>query len=139
MKLNSTSSLLPVSWESNAAIHPFAPAFQVKGYRQMLHELERYLCSVTHFDACSLQPCSGASGEHAGLLAIRQYHISIGEGQRNVCIIPKSAHGTNPASAAMAGMEIKWIDDSEGLDLASLEALCKANADELSALMITYP
>mmetsp|Transcript_41994 Transcript_41994/g.100960 ORF Transcript_41994/g.100960 Transcript_41994/m.100960 type:complete len:1020 (+) Transcript_41994:40-3099(+) len=139
MKLNAASTLLPVTWSSNSNIHPFAPASTVKGYRQMLHELERYLCTITGFYGCSLQPCSGASGEYAGLLAIRDYQKSIGEGHRNVCILPKSAHGTNPASAAMAGMQVKWIDDSRGIDLKVLKQLAEEHADDLSCLMVTYP
>eukprot|EP00392_Amoebophrya_sp_AT5.2_P005732 g5742.t1 len=142
MKLNSASSLLPISWDSVANVHPFAPADSVRGYRKMLHQLEQYLCKITGFVACSLQPASGAMGEYAGLLAIRRYHESRGEqgSRRNVCIIPRSAHGTNPASAAMIGMEVKWIDDSSGqLDVDELTALCAEYQDRLAALMITYP
>merc|ERR1719487_846338 len=139
MKLNSTSSMVPCSWPEIANMHPFAPSSQTQGYRQMLHQLEHFLCNITNFDGCSLQPTSGASGEYAGLLCIRKYHESIGEGHRNVCIIPKSAHGTNPASAAMAGMEIKWIDDSNGMDLNALRQVCADHADDLSTLMVTYP
>merc|ERR1740130_94631 len=117
MKLNSVSSLAPVSWPENANMHPFAPASQTKGYVEMLESLEQYMIAVTGFDACSLQPTSGASGEYAGLLAIRECQKSQGQGHRNICIIPKSAHGTNPASAAMAGMPIKWVDDSHGMDM----------------------
>merc|ERR1719261_2452247 len=139
MKLNSVSSLAPSSWPEIANMHPFAPISQTKGYRELLHSLERHLISITGFDGCSLQPTSGASGEYAGLLCIRKYQESIGQSHRNVCIIPKSAHGTNPASAAMAGMEIKWIDDSNGMDLNSLRQLCADHADDLSTLMVTYP
>ena len=140
MKLNSASSLAPCSWPELTNVHPFAPPENTAGYRQLLHELEQYLCTVTGFDACSLQPCSGASGEYAGLLAIRRYHASIGEGDsRKLVIIPKSAHGTNSASAAMMGMQIKWIEDSEGIDLALMRSICEANKDTLAALMITYP
>eukprot|EP00397_Hematodinium_sp_SG-2012_P007389 GEMP01007434.1.p1 GENE.GEMP01007434.1~~GEMP01007434.1.p1 ORF type:complete len:1013 (+),score=242.82 GEMP01007434.1:163-3201(+) len=139
MKLNSTSSLIPVSWSQVSNIHPFAPQTQMKGYREMLHQLERYLCTITAFDACSLQPQSGAQGEFAGLLAIRKYHESQGEQHRNICIIPRSAHGTNPASANMMGMQIKWIDDSAGMDLDALSGICEEYSDDLSALMITYP
>ncbi len=137
MKLNSTASLLPISWDSIANVHPFAPKTSVKGYREMLHMLEAYLCKITAFDACSLQPASGASGEYAGLLAIRRYHESCGDGHRNLCIIPRSAHGTNPASAAMIGFEVRWIDDSEGMNVQELEALCEKEKDRLAALMIT--
>jgi glycine dehydrogenase len=139
MKLNAASTLMPCSWPEVAGMHPFAPASQIKGYQQMLDELEKYLCQITGFDACSLQPTSGASGEYAGLLAIRAYQEAQGESHRTVCIIPKSAHGTNPASAAMAGMDIKWIDDSHGVDLEEFKALCEANKDKLCALMVTYP
>jgi len=139
MKLNSVSSLVPCSWPEIAEMHPFAPHSQTKGYIEMLESLEQWLVSVTGFDACSLQPTSGASGEYAGLLAIRKYQESIGQGHRNVCIIPKSAHGTNPASAVMCGMTIKWIDDSAGVDLEVFRKLCEDHKDSLAALMVTYP
>merc|ERR1719446_1182142 len=139
MKLNSASSLMPCSWPEISNMHPFAPESQTKGYREMLESLERYLISCTGFDACSLQPTSGASGEYAGLLVIRKYLESKGQGHRNVCIIPRSAHGTNPASAAMCDMEIKWIEDSRGMDLAEFKALCEKHKDTLAALMVTYP
>jgi len=139
MKLNSVSSLAPCSWPEVANMHPFAPASQTKGYIEMLQSLERYLESCTGFDACSLQPTSGASGEYAGLLVIREYLKSIGQGERNVCIIPRSAHGTNPASAAMCDMKIKWIDDSTGMALDEFRALCEEHKDSLAALMVTYP
>ncbi len=139
MKLNSASSLIPCSWENLANIHPFAPPENSQGYRQLLHELGQYLCTITGFDVCSLQPTSGASGEYAGLLAIRRYLESIGQGSRNLVIIPKSAHGTNPASAAMMGLQIKWIDDSDGIDISQLGSVCEANKESLAALMVTYP
>jgi len=139
MKLNSVASLAPASWPEVTNMHPFAPAEQTKGYVAMLESLEKYLISVTGFDACSLQPTSGASGEYAGLLAIRQYQEKQGQGHRDVCIIPRSAHGTNPASAAMCDMKIKWIEDSRGMDLAEFKALCEENKDKLSCLMVTYP
>lgn len=139
MKLNSVSSLAPCSWPEVANIHPFAPASQTKGYRELLESLERYLVSCTGFDACSLQPTSGASGEYAGLLVIREYLASIGQSDRNICIIPRSAHGTNPASAAMCDLEIKWIDDSTGMDLEEFRRLCEAHKDKLAAFMVTYP
>ena len=115
MKLNSVASLAPCSWPEVMNIHPFASASNTTGYREMLNSLEAYLVSCTGFDACSLQPNSGASGEYAGQLVIRKYQESIWQGHRNVCIIPRSAHGTNPASAVMCGMKIKWIDDSQGV------------------------
>jgi glycine dehydrogenase len=139
MKLNSASSLIPCSWESLANIHPFAPKENTEGYQQLLHELSQYLCTVTGFDVCSLQPTSGASGEYAGLLAIRRYLESIGQGERKIVLIPRSAHGTNPASAAMMGLQIKWIEDDGGVDLGELRTICQANRDSLAALMITYP
>eukprot|EP00747_Dinoflagellata_sp_TGD_P167229 gnl/TRDRNA2_/TRDRNA2_191258_c0_seq1.p1 gnl/TRDRNA2_/TRDRNA2_191258_c0~~gnl/TRDRNA2_/TRDRNA2_191258_c0_seq1.p1 ORF type:complete len:1003 (+),score=230.68 gnl/TRDRNA2_/TRDRNA2_191258_c0_seq1:45-3053(+) len=139
MKLNSVSSLAPCSWPEVANMHPFAPVSQTKGYRELLHSLERYLISITGFDACSLQPTSGASGEYAGLLTIRKYQESIGQGHRNVCIIPRSAHGTNPATAAMTGMTIKWIDDSKGTPLEEFRTLCEQHKEDLSCLMVTYP
>merc|ERR1712048_1274524 len=139
MKLNSVSSLTPCSWPEVANIHPFAPQSQTQGYIDLLESLEAWLNSITGFDACSLQPTSGASGEYAGLLVIRKYLESIGQGHRNVCIIPKSAHGTNPASAVMCGMKIKWIDDSKGVDLKEFKQLCEAHKNDLAALMVTYP
>eukprot|EP00437_Effrenium_voratum_P023039 CAMPEP_0181413522 /NCGR_PEP_ID=MMETSP1110-20121109/9017_1 /TAXON_ID=174948 /ORGANISM="Symbiodinium sp., Strain CCMP421" /LENGTH=978 /DNA_ID=CAMNT_0023536341 /DNA_START=82 /DNA_END=3018 /DNA_ORIENTATION=- len=139
MKLNSVSSLAPCSWPEVANMHPFAPASQTQGYRDMLNSLEKYLISVTGFDACSLQPTSGASGEYAGLLVIKKFQEANGQGHRDVCIIPRSAHGTNPASAAMCGMEIKWIEDSRGMDLEEFKKLCAEYKDRLSCLMVTYP
>lgn len=139
MKLNSASSLIPVSWPEIGAIHPFAPASQTKGYLKMLDSLCEYLNVITGFAASTLQPCSGASGEYAGLRVIRKYLECKGEGHRDVCIIPRSAHGTNPASAAMCDMKIKWIDDSKGMPLEEFKALCEEHKDSLAALMITYP
>jgi glycine dehydrogenase len=141
MKLNSVSSLIPVMWENFCNIHPFAPVDQTRGYRIMLQELSDWLSTITGFDKCSLQPMSGASGEYTGLLAIRKYYQSVGQGERNIVIIPRSAHGTNPASAAMMGMEIKWIDDAGegGIDVDEFRHLCEENSKRLAALMITYP
>mmetsp|Transcript_453 Transcript_453/g.1129 ORF Transcript_453/g.1129 Transcript_453/m.1129 type:complete len:1022 (+) Transcript_453:59-3124(+) len=139
MKLNSVSSLAPCSWPEVSEMHPFAPNSQTAGYRELLESLEQYLVSCTGFDACSLQPTSGASGEYAGLLVIRKYLESKGQGHRDVCIIPRSAHGTNPASAAMCDMQIKWIDDSKGMDLSEFKQLCEEHKDNLAALMVTYP
>lgn len=139
MKLNSVSSLAPCSWPEVANMHPFAPNSQTAGYREMLESLEKYLESCTGFDGCSLQPTSGASGEYAGLLVIRKYLEGKGQGHRNVCIIPRSAHGTNPASAAMCDMQIKWIDDAQGMDLEEFRQLCASQKDNLAALMVTYP
>ena len=106
MKLNAASELIPVSWPGFSNVHPFVPAEQVKGYLKMIHELEAYLCSVTGFTACSLQPNSGAQGEFAGLLTIKAYHEHHGNPKRNIALIPASAHGTNPASAVVAGMHV---------------------------------
>ncbi|CAK0824481.1 unnamed protein product [Prorocentrum cordatum] len=139
MKLNSVASLAPCSWPEVGNMHPFAPSSQTQGYREMLESLEQQLNECTGFHATSLQPTSGASGEYAGLLVIRKYLEAKGEGHRNVCIIPRSAHGTNPASAAMCDMQIKWIDDSKGMDLAEFKALCEEHKDTLAALMVTYP
>ncbi|WP_415905660.1 aminomethyl-transferring glycine dehydrogenase [Neptuniibacter sp. QD48_55] len=141
MKLNATAEMIPVTWPEFANIHPFAPADQVQGYHQMLHELEDQLVEITGYDKVSLQPNSGASGEYAGLLAIRKYQESVGEGHRNVCLIPSSAHGTNPASAAMMDMKIivTKCDDNGNVDVADLRAQAELHKDDLSCLMITYP
>jgi glycine dehydrogenase len=141
MKLNATTEMLPITWRQFAAMHPFAPQDQAQGYQQLFEELEEMLCEVTGFDAVSLQPNAGSQGEFAGLLVIRKYHESRGQGHRDVCLIPASAHGTNPASAQMAGLEVVVVaSDAEGnVDLADLEAKAAKHADRLAALMITYP
>jgi len=141
MKLNATAEMVPVTWPEVGGIHPFAPASQIKGYQSLIKELEEMLCEVTGFAACSLQPNAGSQGEYAGLLAIRGYHISRGEGHRNICLIPTSAHGTNPASAAMVGMEVVTVkcDESGNVDLADLKAKAAEHSRNLSALMVTYP
>ena len=141
MKLNSSSSLLPLSWSELGNIHPFVPSHQARGYHIMFHELEEMLCEITGFDAMSLQPNSGAQGEYAGLMVIREYHKSRGDIHRNVCLIPASAHGTNPASAVMAGMKVVVIpcDDQGNIDLQKLKEKVNEYADNLSCLMITYP
>ena len=141
MKLNATAEMIPVTWPEFANMHPFAPADQVKGYHQMLNELEEQLVEITGYDKVSLQPNSGASGEYAGLLAIRKYQESISEGHRNVCLIPSSAHGTNPASAAMMDMKIivTKCDENGNVDVADLRAQAELHKDNLSCLMITYP
>ncbi|SEQ06420.1 glycine dehydrogenase [Amphritea atlantica] len=141
MKLNATAEMIPVTWPEFSNIHPFAPAEQVKGYQQMLTLLEEQLVEITGYDKVSLQPNSGASGEYAGLLAIRKYQASIGEGHRNVCLIPSSAHGTNPASAAMMDMKIivTRCDEKGNVDVADLRAQAELHKDNLSCLMITYP
>ncbi|KAL4241686.1 Glycine cleavage system P protein [Abortiporus biennis] len=141
MKLNSTSSMIPLTWPEFANVHPFAPKDQVKGYLEMIKELQDDLCKITGFAACSLQPNSGAAGEYTGLSVIRAYHESRGEGHRNICLIPVSAHGTNPASAAMAGLKvvaIKTLPDGS-LDLVDLKEKAEKHKDNLAAFMITYP
>jgi glycine dehydrogenase len=141
MKLNATSEMLPITWESFGHIHPFAPPDQARGYRRMIDELERMLCACTGYDAVSLQPNAGSQGELAGLLAIRGYHESRGEEHRNVCLIPSSAHGTNPASAQMAGMKVVVVkcDHSGDVDLGDLRAKAEQHRTNLAALMVTYP
>ena len=141
MKLNATAEMFPVTWAEFGKIHPFAPLNQTRGYATMLTSLEKMLCEITGFAAVSLQPNAGAQGEYAGLLVIRKYHQERGQGHRNVCLIPKSAHGTNPASAAMAGMKVVVVEtDSNGnVDVADLRTKAKEHAQDLSALMVTYP
>lgn len=141
MKLNATTEMLPVSWPELADIHPFAPEWQAEGYRRIIDDLSEWLCEITGFDAISMQPNSGAQGEYAGLLTIRNWQIARGEGHRNVTIIPSSAHGTNPASAVMAGMKvvITKCDDMGNIDLADLREKVEAHSDRLAALMVTYP
>jgi len=141
MKLNATVEMIPVTWPEFAGLHPFAPAEQTQGYGELCGALTRALCDITGYDAVSLQPNSGAQGEYAGLLAIRAYHRSRNQPQRNVCLIPDSAHGTNPASAAMAGMRVVVVrcDAGGNVDLEDLAALCARHADTLAAAMVTYP
>jgi len=141
MKLNATAEMVPVTWPEVGNIHPFVPADQCEGYLEMIESLHRDLCEITQFDAISSQPNSGANGEYAGLLAIRQYHHSRGDANRNVCLIPVSAHGTNPASAAMAGMKVVVVksDDQGNVDIDDLKAKAEKHSDNLAALMITYP
>ena len=141
MKLNAASELMPVSWNEFANIHPFAPEHQTLGYQKIMKDLKKWLCDITGFADVSLQPNAGSQGEYAGLLAIQEYHSSNGDDERNVCLIPTSAHGTNPASAVMAGMKIVPIkcDDDGNIDLGDLEKQAVANKLELSCVMITYP
>jgi len=141
MKLNAAVELIPVSWSHFANIHPFAPENQTGGYRQIIEELEQWLNEITGFAATSLQPNSGAQGEFAGLAVIRAYQESLGEGHRNIALIPSSAHGTNPASAVMAGMKVVIVkcDDHGNIDLNDLRVQAEKHRDTLSALMITYP
>lgn len=141
MKLNATSEMIPVTWPEFCDIHPFAPHDQVVGYHEMIEDLNKDLSEITGFAAVSAQPNSGATGEYAGLLAILNYFKSIGEGHRNICLIPKSAHGTNPASASMAGMKVVVVDndDSGNIDLDDLKAKIAKNKENLAAFMVTYP
>jgi glycine dehydrogenase len=141
MKLNATTEMIPVTWPEFSDIHPFAPAEQTEGYRDLFAELEQMLIACTGYDAVSLQPNAGSQGEYAGLLAIKAYHESRGDHDRDVCLIPSSAHGTNPASAAMAGMRIVVVkcDEQGNVDLADLQTKASEHADRLGALMITYP
>jgi len=141
MKLNATAEMFPVSWPEFARIHPFAPLKQTRGYQKLFGQLETWLSDITGFAGISLQPNAGSQGEYAGLLVIRAYHASRGETQRNVCLIPTSAHGTNPASAVMAGMRVVAVacDTSGNIDVADLQAKAAAHQAELACLMITYP
>jgi glycine dehydrogenase len=141
MKLNATAEMIPISWPEFCDMHPFAPADQAEGYRAMLKDLEKKLSVLTGFSAVSLQPNAGSQGEYAGLLVIQAYHQSRGQGQRNVCLIPSSAHGTNPASAVMAGMQVvvTACDDNGNIDLNDLRKKAAEHKDDLAALMVTYP
>ncbi len=141
MKLNATTEMIPVTWRQFSAMHPFAPLDQTQGYQQLFEELEEMLCEVTGFDAVSLQPNAGSQGEYAGLLAIRKYHESHGEPHRDVCLIPSSAHGTNPASAIMAGLRVVVVacDRDGNVDVNDLKEKSEAHKDNLAALMVTYP
>ncbi len=141
MKLNAASEMIPVSWPEFSQIHPFAPLTQTKGYQQIIDELSEYLNTITGFDACSLQPNSGAQGEYAGLLTIMGYHKANGNAHRNVVLIPISAHGTNPASAVMAGMKVVVVksDEDGHIDVADLQAKAEQYKDTLGGLMVTYP
>ncbi len=141
MKLNATSEMLPVSWPEFSSIHPFAPESQVLGYKKLIKELEQQLATITGYSEISLQPNAGSQGEYAGLLAIAAFHVSKGDKARNICLIPMSAHGTNPASAQMVGMKVVAIDcDKEGnIDLNDLEKKANECSDNLSSIMITYP
>jgi glycine dehydrogenase len=141
MKLNATSEMIPLTWPAFGQLHPFAPADQAKGYHALFRRLEQWLCDITGYDAVSLQPNSGAQGEYAGLLAIRGYHLARGEPHRKVCLIPSSAHGTNPASAAMVGMDVVVVAcDARGdVDVDDLRAKAEKHSANLAAVMITYP
>ncbi|MDJ1464865.1 aminomethyl-transferring glycine dehydrogenase [Nitratireductor sp. GZWM139] len=141
MKLNAAAEMMPVSWPEVGGLHPFAPPEHTVGYRRMIDDLDRWLSEITGFDAVSLQPNAGSQGEYAGLLAIRRYHAERGEGDRDICLIPSSAHGTNPASASMAGMRVVVVRCTEdgNIDQDDLKAKAEEHADKLAALMLTYP
>ncbi len=141
MKLNATSEMMPLSWPEVASLHPFVPADQSEGYREMLELFEGWLAEITGFAGVSLQPNAGSQGEYAGLLAIRRYHLARGDSHRNVCLIPVSAHGTNPASAVMAGMKVVGVkcDENGNIDVEDLAARTAQHRENLSALMVTYP
>ncbi len=141
MKLNATSEMIPVTWPEFGDLHPFAPVAQTQGYRELIAELEQMLCAVTGYAAVSLQPNAGSQGEYAGLLIIKAYHESRGEGHRRICLIPSSAHGTNPASAQMVGMQVLVVacDDKGNVDLADLRAKANQHRHDLAAIMLTYP
>src|SRR6476469_1909982 len=140
MKLNATAEMFPISWPEISKLHPFAPTEQTAGYLEIFRQLEDWLAEITGFAAVSLQPNAGSQGEYAGLLVIRKYHASRGEAHRNICLIPRSAHGTNPASAVMAGMQVVVVecDSSGNIDLADLRAKASEHRSDLSALMVTY-
>lgn len=141
MKLNATAEMMPVTWAEFGNIHPFAPLSQTRGYQELFAQLEDWLGEITGFAGISLQPNAGSQGEYTGLLVIRQYHEQRNEGHRNVCLIPTSAHGTNPASAVMCGMKVVPVacDEQGNVDLADLQALAQKHSNELAALMVTYP
>ncbi|ALG54069.1 Glycine dehydrogenase (decarboxylating) (glycine cleavage system P protein) [Vibrio parahaemolyticus] len=141
MKLNAAAEMIPITWPEFGSIHPFAPAEQAAGYAALAKDLKEKLCEITGYDAFSLQPNSGASGEYAGLIAIQRYHESRGEGHRNVCLIPSSAHGTNPATASMVSMRVVVVkcDDEGNIDIDDLAAKIEKHKDNLSSIMITYP
>ncbi len=141
MKLNAVTEMMPITWRPFAHMHPYAPLNQAEGYRRMFRDLERMLCAITGFDAISLQPNAGSQGEYSGLLTIKRYHESRGDTQRTVCLIPSSAHGTNPASAVMAGLDVVVVgcDENGNVDVQDLRSKAEQHADRLAALMITYP
>ena len=141
MKLNAAAEMIPISWPEFSSIHPFAPESQTLGYQELFNSLKKWLVDITGLHSCSLQPNSGAQGEYAGLMVVRAYHQNNGNTERNICLIPESAHGTNPASAVMAGMQVIVIkcDESGNIDVGDLKEKAEENKESLSALMITYP
>ncbi len=141
MKLNAATEMIPVTWPEFGQLHPFAPSAQTLGYQELAQKLSAMLCTITGYDAVSLQPNSGAQGEYAGLIAIQRYHQANGNSHRNVCLIPSSAHGTNPASAAMVSMQVVVVacDEQGNIDLNDLQVKIDQHRDNLSCIMITYP
>jgi glycine dehydrogenase len=141
MKLNATSEMIPITWPEFAGVHPFAPAEQLAGYQLLDQQLRDWLCQATGYKGISLQPNAGSQGEYAGLLVIQAYHRAQGQGHRNICLIPSSAHGTNPASAQMVGMTVvvTKCDENGNVDMADLQAKCEQHSANLAAVMITYP
>ena len=141
MKLNATTEMVPVTWPEFGNIHPFAPKSQAEGYTQLISELHDWLVEITGFEAVSFQPNSGAQGEYAGLMVIKSYLEGTGQPDRNVALIPSSAHGTNPASAVMAGMKVVIVkcDEDGNIDVVDLKEKAEANTEQLAALMVTYP
>jgi len=141
MKLNAAAELLPIEWSEFASIHPFAPDSQLEGYKEIINDLETWLSALTGFQGVSLQPNAGSQGEFAGLLVIRSWHKSLGEGHRNICLIPTSAHGTNPASAVMSGFKVVSVkcDEYGNVDLEDLRVKASTHSNDLAALMVTYP
>ena len=141
MKLNATSEMIPITWPEFANVHPFAPADQLQGYKELDEQLRAWLCQATGYAGISLQPNAGSQGEYAGLLAIKAFHDAHGQGHRTICLIPSSAHGTNPASAQMAGLQVvvTKCDESGNVDMADLQAKCEQHSANLAAVMITYP
>jgi glycine dehydrogenase len=141
MKLNATSEMIPITWPEFANVHPFAPADQLQGYKELDEQLRAWLCQATGYAGISLQPNAGSQGEYAGLLAIQAWHASRGDAHRTICLIPSSAHGTNPASAQMAGLQVvvTKCDENGNVDMADLQAKCEQHSANLAAVMITYP
>src|ERR1700733_4168205 len=141
MKLNAAAEMIPVSWPEFSRIHPFVPLEQAEGYKILFEKLESWLCEITGFEAFSLQPNAGSQGEYAGLLVIKKYHPEKRQIGRDVCLIPNSAHGTNPASAIMAGLRVIGVetDQNGNINISDLKAKAQENKDKLSALMVTYP
>ena len=141
MKLNAASEMAPITWPEFANVHPFAPESQRRGYEEMIQNLNEWLAEITDYEGISLQPNSGAQGEYSGLLAIQGYHESRGEAHRTICLVPSSAHGTNPASAQMVGLDVVVIgcDEDGNIDLDDLKAKVAQHGTSVSCLMITYP